>query len=340
METKSLNRSLGAAKTAKKDEFYTQVDDIEKEMRHYKEHFKGQTVLCNCDDPRVSGFWDYFSKNFEHLQLKKLIATCYKNQDYNLFSQHESEKGIALVYTGDKDGNRIPTDEEIEKYRLKGNGGFSTPECVEYLNQADIVVTNPPFSLFREYVTQLLDLGKKFLVISNQNALSYQEVFKPIKENKMWLGNTHPVKFRVPDDYEMREVRSWRDEEGQNWRSLGNACWFTNLDFKKRHDEIDVFRPFNPDEYPEYDNYKAIEVSRFKDIPKDYAGIMGVPVTFLERYNPKQFEIVGCDYEVKQGSLSHLAKEDWGGKLDRGYVNGRRLYARILITNRNVQKTR
>jgi len=330
MENKPLNRSLHAAKTSKKDEFYTQVEDIENELRHYKPHFEGKTVLCNCDDPRVSGFWDYFTKNFEHLGLKKLIATCYKNDQPDMFSQHTGEKGIALTYEGDKDGNRIPDDSEIEQHRLKGDGDFRSPECIELLKEADIVVTNPPFSLFREYVEQLMKYEKKFLIIGNQHAIIYKGIFRHIKENSMWLGHTHPVVFRVPDDYEMREVRSWRDENGQNWRSLGNACWFTNLDIAKRHEELRLYKAFDPAVYPKYDNYDAIEVKKFAEIPADYDGVMGVPVTFLERYNPEQFEILGSNRDVTQ---------DPNGFYGRGsHLNGKETFKRLFIRNRRPQK--
>lgn len=331
MKNKPLNRSLGAAKATKQDEFYTQLSDIEKELRHYTKHFKGKTVLCNCDDPRVSNFFHYFSHNFEKLKLKRLITTCYKNQDSDLFSTHKAEKGVYLEYRGDKDGNRVPDPAEIGVHPFKGDGDFRSEECIALLKQADIVVTNPPFSLFREYVQQLIEHGKKFLVIGNQNAISCKEIFEAIKQNQMWLGYTHPVAFVVPDHYEMREVRSWRDENGKNWRSLGNACWFTNLDIKKRHEDLITVKPFNPNTHPNYDNYNAVEVSRYKDIPTNYDGVMGVPVTFLEHYNPEQFEIVGSDYEVRQGQLPQLLNREWNGKIDRGYVNGRRLFARILI---------
>ncbi|MBK9154005.1 MAG: adenine-specific methyltransferase EcoRI family protein [Chloracidobacterium sp.] len=334
MSTRSLNRNLHAAKASKKDEFYTQLSDIEKELWHYTDHFKGKVVLCNCDDPRVSNFFHFFSHNFEKLGLKKLITTCYKNSQPDLFSKHESKKGIYLEYCGDKNQNRVPDPAEIGIHDLKGDGDFRSEECIELLKQADIVVTNPPFSLFREYVTHLADSGKKFLVIGNQGAISYPEIFSLIKHNKIWLGNSHPQKFVVPDDYELREIRSWRDEDGTNWRSLGNACWFTNMDIQKRHEELPLFVHYDAREFPEYDNYRAIEVTRFKTIPDDYDGIMGVPITFLEKYNPEQFEIVGSDYEVKLGLLPDLVKPDWEGKLDRGYVNGNRKFARLLIRKR------
>jgi hypothetical protein len=334
MPSKPLNRSLRAAKATKQDEFYTQLSDIEKELRHYTKHFKNKTVLCNCDDPKVSNFFHYFSHNFGKLKLKKLITTCYKNQDADLFSKHTSKVGVYLEYEGEKNGNRVPTAKQIGIHRLEGDGDFRSEECVELLKQADIIVTNPPFSLFREFVEQIVKYEKKFLIIGNQNAISGKEIFGLIKGNKIWLGYTHPVAFIVPDHYEMREVRSWRDADGTNWRSMGNACWFTNLDIQKRHEELVSIREYAAKEYLSYDNYNAIEVSRYKDIPGDYDGVMGVPVTFLDHYNPEQFEIVGSDYEVKQGLLPELLKRDWADKTDRAYVKGRRLFARILIRKR------
>jgi len=293
MSSKPLNRSLRAAKAIKQDEFYTQLSDIEKELRNYTAHFKGKTILCNCDDPLVSNFFHYFSHNFEKLKLKRLITTCYKSNSADLFSKHDFEYGKYLVYEGDKNGNRLPDPDEIGIHELKGDGDFRSPECVTLLKQADIVVTNPPFSLFREYVDQLIEHDKKFLIIGNHNAISYKEIFSMIKEDRMWLGYTHPIAFVVPDHYEMREVRSWRSEDGTNWRSLGNACWFTNFDIQKRHEELITVRSYNAADYPQYDNYNAIEVSRYKDIPRDYQGVLGVPVTFLDHYNPEQFEILG-----------------------------------------------
>jgi hypothetical protein len=333
-QSKPLNRSMRAAKASKQDEFYTQLSDIEKELRHYPAYFNGKIVLCNCDDPRVSNFFHYFSYNFEKLGLKKLITTCYKNQQADLFSKNDSERGIYLEYRGDKNRSRVPDPAEIGIRQLKGDGDFRSKECVELLKQADIVVTNPPFSLFREYVVQLVEMNKKFLVIANHNAITYKEVFRLIKDNKIWLGYTHPVNFVVPDHYELREVRSWRDEAGTNWRSMGNACWFTNLDIEKRHEEIPLYTTYGAKAFPQYDNYEAIEVSRFKEIPCDYDGVMGVPLTFLEKYNPEQFEIVGSDYEVKEGLLPELVKATWTGKIDRGYVKRKRLYARILVRKR------
>jgi hypothetical protein len=219
-QDKPLNRSLHAAKATKQDEFYTQLSDIEKELRHYAKHFKGKIVLCNCDDPRISNFFKYFINNFEKLGLKKLITTCYKNDQPDLWSQNKSSHGIYFEYSGEQTKQRLPDLAKIKPRELKGDGDFRSEECVNLLKQADIVVTNPPFSLFREYVAQLVESGKKFLIIGNQNAISYKEIFNHIRDNKTWLGYSHPVAFIVPDHYEMREVRSWRDADGTNWRSL------------------------------------------------------------------------------------------------------------------------
>lgn len=292
MPTKSLNQNLHAAKNSKKDEFYTQLSDIEKELRHYKEHFKGKVVLCNCDDPRVSNFFHYFSHNFEDLGLKKLITTCYKNQNRDLFSEHTSENAIYLEYYGDKDGNKVPDPEEIGIVPLKGDGDFRSDECIKLLKEADIVVTNPPFSLFREYVEQLIKYEKKFVIIGHQNAISYKETFKLLKDNKIWLGNgfsggaTHFIN-KSYEDY----ATAGNHKEGMI--RVSGVVWFTNLDLKKRHEELILYKSYSPEEFPTYDNYNAIEVSKTKDIPMNYDGVMGVPITFLDKYNPEQFEILG-----------------------------------------------
>ena len=342
-----LNRSLHAAKATKQDEFYTQISDIEKELKHYTKHFRGKTVLCNCDDPRVSNFFNFFAHQFERLGLKKLITTCYQNNSADLFSTHQFKHGKCLIYQGDKDGDRLPGPDETDISSLKGDGDFRSPECVALLKEADIVVTNPPFSLFREYVQQLVSHGKKFLIIGNHNAITYKEIFGLIKENKMWLGYTHPVAFRVPDHYELRSLRSWRDENGTNWRSLGNACWFTNLDIAKRHEDLTLYRTFDPERYPKYDNYDAIEVSTYKDIPADFDGVMGVPVTFLEHHNPAQFEIVGTlesndpsnacrtrfytAQECRQAYQKRFGKPGVYDLNASGVVNGVKVFKRVLI---------
>lgn len=294
MAVASKNSSLAKARDAKQDEFYTQLSDIEKELKHYKKHFKGKVVYCNCDDPRVSGFFHYFSYNFEKLGLKKLITTCYKNKERDLFSANNTEHAIMLEYTGDKNKSGVPEPSEIGIVKLDGDGDFRSEESIELLKQADIVVTNPPFSLFREFVNQLLDYDKKFIIVGNQNAITYKDIFYHIRDNKIWLGNNNgDMAFKVPDHYEARETRFWIDEAGQKWRSLGNACWFTNLDISKRHEEIILYKKYVEGDYARYDNYDAIEVDKIKDIPCDYDGVMGVPITFLEKHNPDQFEIVG-----------------------------------------------
>lgn len=287
------NKTLQQARKNKSDEFYTQLPDIEAELKHYKEHFKGKTVLCNCDDPRISNFFHYFSYNFEFLGLKKLITTCYKSQERDLFSQNNSERAIYLEYTGNKTGGRVPVAEEIGIKHLKGDGDFRSPECIELLKQADIVVTNPPFSLFREYVAQLIEYNKKFIILGNQNAITYKDIFKLISENKIWLGRSLSyIAFQVPSYYQEKSTRYWQDGNGQKWRSMGNVCWFTNLDIAKRHEELILYKQYTPQEYPKYDNYDAINVDKTADIPCDYDGVMGVPITFLDKYNPNQFEII------------------------------------------------
>lgn len=295
-QERMANKNLNKAKEAKKDEFYTQLEDINNELRHYREHFRGKTVLCNCDDPRVSNFFKYFAYNFEFLGLKKLIATCYKNQDVNLFSEGTSEQAVYLIYEGDKNGNHIPDDEEIEVLPLKGDGDFRSPECIEFLKEADIVVTNPPFSLFREYVAQLIKYDKKFLIIGNVNAVTYKELFPLIMNNQIWFGasiHSGDRKFLVPDDYELKAAGCGIDECGRKYIRVKGVRWFTNLDYKERHDDLILYRNYSPDAYPHYDNYDAIEVSKTADIPMDFDGVMGVPITFLDKYNPEQFEIIG-----------------------------------------------
>jgi len=339
---KPLNRSLHAAKATKQDEFYTQLPDIEKELKHYTKHFKGKTVLCNCDDPTVSNFFRFFSLNFEKLKLKKLITTCYKNSDADLFSTHEGKRGAYLVYEGDRNGNRIPDPEEIGIQQFTGDGDFRSRECIALLKEADIVVTNPPFSLFREYVEQLVEHKKKFIIIGNMHAIKYKGFFELIQQNKVWLGNTHPVAFVVPDHYEMREVRSWRDESGTNWRSMGNACWFTNLDIAKRHEELVLYKGYSRQANPKYANYDAIEVSKYTDIPNDYEGAMGVPLSVLDHYNPEQFEILGTNRTVGVAPMSSIAKKGTytvGGPcfyMANGDGTYRRMYERLVIKNKRL----
>ncbi len=323
---KTLNRTLHIAKSSKKDEFYTQLSDIESELKHYKEHFKDKVVFCNCDDPRVSNFFHYFSYNFENLGLKKLITTCYKNQEKDLFGQEKSEDAVFLEYTGDKNGNNIPDAEEIGVKPLKGDGDFRSKESIDLLKQADIVVTNPPFSLFREYVEQLVKYEKKFLIIGNINAITYKEIFKLIKENKAWLGinmGRGISGFIVPEHYELYGTETNIDSFGNRIISPNNCLWLTNLDTFKRHEDIVLTKTYygNENDYPTFDNYDAINVNKTQDIPKDYEGIMGVPITFLHKYNPEQFELIKFRKGNDEKDLS---------------INGKCPYFRILIKNKRI----
>jgi len=297
MATKIKNDNLHKAKDAKKDEFYTQLSDIERELKHYKDHFKDKVVYCNCDDPRVSNFFHYFSYNFEKLGLKKLIATCYKNQDMDLFSQNESERAIYLEYDGDKNGNNVPDPNEIGIKHLAGDGDFRSKETIELLRQADIVVTNPPFSLFREYVAQLIEYDKKFLIIGNVNAITYKEIFKLMKENKLWIGisiRSGDREFGVPDNYPLTAAGYRVDENGKKFIRVKGVRWFTNMDYEERHEDLILYKQYIPEEYPKYDNYDAINVNVTKEIPMDYKGAIGVPITFMDKYNPEQFEILNA----------------------------------------------
>ena len=344
MAKKSLNKNLHSAKSAKKDEFYTQLADIENELKHYKDHFRGKTVFCNCDDPRVSNFFHYFSHRFESLGLKKLITTCYKSQNINLFSTHENEKAVMLEYNGDKNGDKTPNAEEIGIIELQGDGDFRSAESIELLKQADIVVTNPPFSLFREYVAQLMEYEKEFIIIANKNSLTYKEIFSLIKENKIWVGTTPmstDLLFDVPQDE--AEILVKTKKEGSAYKLINGivkgraqAIWLTNLDHSKRHEDLDLFKTYSPDEYPKYDNYDAIEVSKTKEIPCDFSGVMGVPITFLDKYNPDQFEILGmaasAGYKEEIVGIPFLGIKD-----ARPLINGKNTYARIFIKKKKLQ---
>jgi hypothetical protein len=334
MMSKSCNSFLERAKKQKKDEFYTRLEDIERELAHYKEHFRGKTVLCNCDDPRVSNFFHYFSYQFETLGLKRLITTCYKNQERDLFSQNASESAIWLEYTGDKNGNRIPDPEEIGIRYLKGDGDFRSQECIELLQQADIVVTNPPFSLFREYIAQLIKYDKKFLILGNKNALKYKEIFPLIQQNKIWTGYrgfAGGMWFQA--NYEGRTEKIVEGIKLINVPSI----WFTNLEIPKIHEEIILWKEYTPEEYPTYLNYDAIEVSRTNEIPKDYDGKMGVPITFLDKYNPEQFEIIGQSLTLADMKpIRELLGRNDGGPCFYIERDGKllRLYDRIVIRRR------
>ena len=311
------NNNLHTAKTAKNDEFYTMLTDIEKEMRYYKDFFKGKVVYCNCDDARESNFFKYFSLNFEFLGLKKLITTGYKADG----------KGVVLVYEGDKNGNRRVDNEEIIVNELNGDGDFRSEECIEYLKQADVVVTNPPFSLFRQYVKQLMDYNKKFIIIGNNNALTYKDIFQLIKDNKIWLGinSNKTLEYSMPMSYEKWE----RIEGNRKYGKVPAISWFTNIENKKRTQPIDLYKRYSFEEYPKYDNFDAINVDKVADIPMDYDGIMGVPITFLDNYCPTQFEIIDARAialnDKQKNKSTYLIKDADGA------INGKPTYARICI---------
>jgi hypothetical protein len=303
------NKNLHKAKSGKNDEFYTQLSDIEKELSDYKSHFKGKTIYCNCDNPETSNFWKYFVDNFNNLGLLKLTASFY-DVNNNAYSMS------------------LDSNDNLTKSSLIDGGDFRSDECVELLKQADIVVTNPPFSLFREYVAQLVEHDKKFVIVGNQNAITYKEIFKLIKENKLWLGrgfsggaahfiNKHYVDYATAGDHKEGMIR------------VSGVVWFTNLELKKRHENLILYKTYygNESDYPTYDNYDAINVDKTKDIPLDYAGAMGVPITFLDKYNPEQFEILGNlgSYAPDGYSLSSAI-----------FINGRKIYKRILIKNRKL----
>lgn len=341
------NSNLGAAKRAKNDEFYTQLTDIEKELRHYRKHFKDKTVLCNCDDPFESNFFKFFVLNFKRLGLKKLIATCYEGSAVAEYRDGKAKPYKAVVTTvhdttGDggidmEDVRNLFELGENELVELEGNGDFRSEECLALLDEADIVVTNPPFSLFREYVAVLMEHQKKFIVIGSQNAITYKEFFPLLKDDKVWLGSTHPKEFMQRDG---------------TVKKFGNICWFTNLDIKKRHEELILVKKYagHEDEYPKYENYDAIEVSKVSDIPLDYDGVMGVPITFLDKYSPDQFEILGLSigtlFDGKplgkefmevyraQGGTGHYSENMIGLALIDLAGKAKVPYGRVLIRNK------
>lgn len=358
------NKGFNNAAKAKKDEFYTQLTDIEKEMRYYREYFKGKTVFCNCDDPYESNFFKYFAMNFNALGLKKLITTCYATspvtgKEFQYFVDKGGQLSfipfesnipvleenvrkpykveITEVTDENKDGRIDLADVEyLLKNKknfltlLNGDGDFRSPECKELLQQADIVVTNPPFSLFRDYVAQLIECKKNFIIIGNQNSITYKEIFPLIRDGKMWYGasiHSHGRDFRVPDDYPLKAYEFRTDENGNKYINVKGVRWFTNIDYKERHENLILYKQYTPEEYPKYDNYDAIEVSKTADIPCDYYGIMGVPISFMDKFSPEQFDIIGLDrYTVPKEFLV-------GGRVA---INGKPKYARILIRRKQV----
>lgn len=329
------------------DEFYTTYKTVEDELIHYTVHFKDKYVLCNCDDPLESNFSKYFIKNFNRLGLRKLVCTSYSTSSILATEGKLTDKEGDILEKGNgyvMSITRVPkmitpesTDKEVHDWlrkrksirKLKGTGDFRSPECVKYLKECDIVITNPPFSLFRDLIILIQEYKKKFLVIGNSNALMYKEIFPLIKNNEVWLGNHYgDMSFKVPEYSEKRKTRFWIDETGQKWRSLGNAMWLTNLDLERRHRDLVLTEYYDSEKYPRYDEFDAIEVSRVANIPKDYEGIMGVPITFLNKHNPDQFEIVG---EANHGSDNEY-------DLFKPTIDGRQIYKRVLIRNKLIKK--
>ncbi len=325
MVRNATNKLLQNAKKLKSDEFYTQLSDIESELQHYKSNFENKVVYCNCDDPRISNFFKYFAANFTKLGLKKIITSCYREQGRDLFNTEEDEKGFFFEYTGTEREKNKPISTDIVYFN--GDGDFRSPESIELLKKSDIVVTNPPFSLFREYVAQLVKYDKKFLIIGNINAITYKEIFKLIKENKTWLGinlGRGISGFIVPEQYELYGTEARIDNSGNRIVSPNNCLWLTNLDTSKRHEDIALTKRYfgNEAEYPKYDNYDGINVNKTQDIPLDFKGVMGVPITFLHKFNPDQFEIIKFRKGNDDKDLS---------------VNGKCPYFRILIKNKRIQ---
>ncbi len=333
------NASLRKADKAKNDEFYTRLEDIEKELSHYKAYFKGKTVFCNCDDPYESNFFKYFAMNFNFLGLKKLIATCYDSspvvgEQLSLFPDKRPYK-IEITEVTDENGDGAIDLADVE-YLLKNkhntraklkSGDFRNEECIKLLKQADVVVTNPPFSLFREYVAQLIEYNKKFLIIGNQNAITYKEIFSLIKNGKIWGGYmfNKTLEFEIPNNYEGME------RNGKKYGRVPAITWYTNLDTQKRHTDLILYKTYTPEEYPKYDNYPAINVDKTADIPYDYDGLMGVPITFLDKYNPEQYEIIDA---INRYSLFDVFGTNEQVRKNHSHtcnINGEAKYFRIII---------
>lgn len=325
MARNATNELLQKAKKAKSDEFYTQLVDINRELQYYKKHFKDKTIYCNCDDPQTSNFFRYFVRNFKDLGLRKLIVSCYKERVMDFFKEAPNTNGFFFEYTGTEGEKENPGLADVRYF--SGDGDFRSPECVHLLKQADIVVTNPPFSLFREFVAQLIKHDKKFLIIGNINAITYKEIFNLIKDNKAWLGinlGRGISGFIVPEHYELYGTEVRIDEFGNRIISPNNCLWLTNLETPVRYENMVLTKRYvgNEDVYPKYDNCNGINVNKTQDIPVDYAGLMGVPITFLHKFNPDQFEIVRFRKGDDEKDLS---------------INGKCPYFRILIKNKQLQ---
>lgn len=310
------NKNLHAARNKKNDEFYTQFLDIWKELNNYKDFFNGKVVYCNCNDTMESNFFKFFKINFKRFGLKKLITIGYKKDGH----------GVAFVYDGNKNRNSKVDDSEVKVIKLKGNGGYETEECIAFLKEADVVVTNPPFSLFRDYVKQLMDYNKKFLIIGNNNAITYKEIFQYIQNNELWLGFSvnKTMKFQLSDICEKFDEI---DKNGKKYGKVSAITWFTNIPNNKRNQPLDLCCKYNPTDYPKYDNYNAINVDKVMDIPEDYDGVMGVPITFLGKYCDTQFEIVGWSRHNDLG----MSGGYWQGGKKGATINGKQVYRRILI---------
>lgn len=313
------NSNLTKAKNTKNDEFYTQLTDVSKELMHYKQHFKDKIVLCNCDDPTWSAFWKYFHLNFSALGLKKLISTHYD----------KTEPTYKMEYTGGDDN-----DIEVGvKTPLEGNGDFRNQECLDLLDEADIVVTNPPFSLFREYVSCLVEHDKKFIIIGNINAITYKEFFPLLRDNQVWVGATNfnlGMYFNVPADFKYRDSYKFlREIDGKPVSRVAGCCWYTNLDFSKRHERFIAWKEYSPDEYPKYSAYDVIEVGKVEHIPLNYKGVMGVPITFMNKFNPEQFEIIGMAEDNGTGFSGEASH--WDGSTPHCIINGKAQYKRVFI---------
>lgn len=342
----SSNSGLHAARRAKNDEFYTRIEDVEAELYHYRDHFQGKTVYLNCDDPRWSAFWRYFALNFQHLGLERLIATHYTG----VVAPGEASYAIEILRGRDEDADgKIGVDSGVQM-PLQGDGDFRSEECIELLKQSDIVVTNPPFSLFREYVAQLVEHGKQFVILGNMNAITYKEVWPLIQEGRLWLG-TWPLGkeqlFGVTPEYQdelrrtKREGSAWRLLDGVVMGRIAMGCWFTNLDHAKRHEELPLWKKYTPEEYPKYDNYDAINVDKVREIPVDYDGAIGVPITFLDKWNPEQFELLGSFNagwagEQLGSALTEILMKGKSSMWNGPVVGKKPLYKRVVIRKKVV----
>ena len=331
-EKNSKNGNLHTAKKEKNDEFYTRLADIVDELKHYEEHFKDKVVYCPCDklfNEGQSNFGRYFISKFHKLGLKKLVCTQYNPNGNGVVKEYDFEKcGVKWEYNGEKADGEPVDESDIDTYFLKGNGSFDSDECKEIMRNCDIVVTNPPFSMFRQFVEQIMTMGKKFLIIGNMNAVINRDIFPYLKSNKMWLGYNQPHYFEVPLDKVENEKIQY-EEGGKIYQAFGNICWFTNLEHSKRKELIGLVKKYNPTDYPKYDNYDAIDVSKVTDIPKDYDGVMGVPISFFGKHNPKQFEILGVTNNTK--SNAYALKENTIGYPTWASVNSKNVYVRLLI---------